>query len=201
MARNVIAKFQHDINLYIEGEKCHGEDGLRKPCDFVPRKAILDFDWTGSKIIDAIRLESPVASIPDVEEIREKYLTVFSILVSLSRPQDIGLFMQFQVLDNTLPLTAIPTDWPRASSPSDEYSIIHLQSFMESQWKFCPFILDRHHQVRLPERQILPITRSGDPLCDKDTVSLHKVKIHRDCRAKSLPVSTEHTWHPLHTRR
>lgn len=110
-----------------------------QPAPFVPQSVLLDF-WTIDKI-RTVCIQADLSISPTT--ILQQYLTVFSILVYLSRTQNQSLEL-FEILvsnsrdDSTLPWTEVPS-WLDGHFNSHERLIF--DAFLEKQWPFCPVLL------------------------------------------------------------
>lgn len=168
-------EFRTYLDKYIVDHDCYGlaelsdESGPRK---FVPRSALEDF-WTVDKLLNVLCRASQEERIPaDRAEIMARYLVVFSILVSISRPELIGHFMSRETDDAHLPISSPPTDWTYVP-----------EEFHKAQWRFCPLTFDRRrYMANLNPYHILPI--SNKKLLDSEADEEGDVVVY------------EALWHP-----
>jgi len=86
--------------------------------------------------------------------VRERYLVVFSILLSIEMGPFINTFIQYeQLVDERLPFLT------RDVLP-EAFSVIFAQ-FYEAQWKFCAKTLVPHglNDTRLPDNMVMPFKK------------------------------------------
>ncbi|KAK3382680.1 kinase-like domain-containing protein [Lasiosphaeria ovina] len=175
---DVIHEFKDYVENYITDHGCHGQD-LWGPRDFVPRVALADF-WDRDKVIDVLCSGGTYRA--DITKILDDHLVGFSILVWISRPRSINLFMSVGggLDDAKLPRSGTPTEWEDVPENKDI-----LDEFCKAQWKFCPLTLD--HRLRLSNLDsfhIIPITSKEllDPQADEEeAVVVYKATWHSSC--------------------
>ena len=101
-----------------------------------------------------------VASSPNYERIvRERYLVVFSILLSIKQGVYITTFIQHdQLADERLPFLS-RDEWP-------EVCKVIFTQFNETQWKFCAkrLVYDRLNDTRLHANEVVPFRKKLDYL-------------------------------------
>ncbi len=177
------------VQQYIETHRCRGIDASGHKREFIPRNALARF-WDREKILNVLcdsgtSMDERIAQ--DSKLILEKFLIIFSILVSIRRPECISLFTEVQLDDVKLPFDSPPELWTE-----DVAKLEVLDEFKKSQWKFCPLSFhDKRFKAKIPRDQIIPVLDKEplDPLADeKDDVLLFKATIHPDCSGP-LPVS------------
>ncbi|CAN9103286.1 unnamed protein product [Alternaria alternata] len=86
--------------------------------------------------------------------VRDRYLVVFSVLLSIHRGPYITSFVQYdQLVDERLPFLS-RDDWP-------EVCKVIFDEFYEAQWKFCAkrLVYDRLNDTRLHADEIVPFRR------------------------------------------
>lgn len=86
--------------------------------------------------------------------IEKGYLTIFSILVYISKTYLIKYFTSYGFQDQQLPLL----DTRRFGT--DPAIVRDMEDFCENQWTFCPVLFFSHFPMdkrNIPSRQILPI--------------------------------------------
>jgi hypothetical protein len=86
--------------------------------------------------------------------VRERYLVVFSVLLSINRGPYIKIFVQYdQLTDERLPFLSRGS-WPKACK-------VIFDEFYEAQWKFCAkrLVYDRLNDTRLHADEIVPFRR------------------------------------------
>ncbi|KAF6807763.1 tein kinase 4-like protein [Colletotrichum sojae] len=179
---DAIEQFRLFCKDYIRRHGCTGEDGDGAKRQFVSRKALTGY-WTREKITTVLCSRDNLI-IANSETILRHYSVVFSILVLMSRPEQIHLFTRADINDSKLPLLSAPPSYPNAP----EATIIG--DFMRNQWKFCPLTFG-HTSGSFPDKrdisthQILPIIEKEKlkPTADEeeDDSVLYKVKLHPDC--------------------
>lgn len=179
----ILPHFNSHLARYIEKNKCHGVDSINEKRDFVPLAALKEF-WTPDKITQALCSVNHQDRIGhDASTIYEKYLRVFSILVSAGREYwtEISSFMDTQLDDDSLPLRQLPLTWADKPEKRPLY-----ERFEKHQWKFCPYIFEHAvFQAKFPFHLILPFASKEkvDPeKGESDEVVIFKVKLHRECK-------------------
>lgn len=189
---DAIEQFRLFCEDYILRHGCTGEDGGGAKRQFISRKALAAY-WTREKITTVLCSRDNLI-IANSETILRHYSVAFSILVLMSRPEQIHLFTRADINDSKLPLLSPPPSYPNAP----EATIIG--DFMRNQWKFCPLTFG-HTSGSFPDKrdisphQILPIIEkeklksTADE--EEDDSVLYKVKLHPDCTDISDYVSHE----------
>lgn len=181
--------FDQYIEDYIRHGQCYGKNGYNETKPFVPRSA-LDEYWTNERIdhilwsrIDRIKTNNQL--------IKPQFLVTFSILVSLSRPEYITMFMQHEISDRLLPLSGIP----RGISEAEEKEVF--EAFEKIQWKFCPFSFDIETGYKPSKRKLSPyhimpiqkmwrIDRQAYEAEEDEDVCLYRVELHEECFSQTV---------------
>lgn len=147
------------INSMGEREK-DGLDGDLNVAKYVPPSSQREY-WTEAKIQE---LCSSCRVSADIPIIRESYIQVLSILVSISSDaypmiHHIDTFISHRQDDTGLP-------WPPGQRRAifDETQDPIFAEFLDKQWKFCPVTMDsggsnRMSNRKLDRKQVLPVTR------------------------------------------
>ncbi|KAH8889148.1 hypothetical protein GQ53DRAFT_843190 [Thozetella sp. PMI_491] len=177
------------IEKYINDNDCRGFNGVGEKCGFASLKALRDY-WNPDKILDVL-CEAPDTQREqinvDPKRIYDKYLIVFSVLVSIGHPQHIISFTDHQLDDTKLPLNNIPKVWSETDEQVQVYRL-----FEKEQWTFYPLTFDyKPYRPKLVWNQIIPITKNRrlQPVADSgDDVFVFEATVHPDCRG-SLPVT------------
>ncbi|KAK2729442.1 protein kinase domain-containing protein [Colletotrichum kahawae] len=182
-----IAEFQRYVADYIENNGCHGRNGYNDSVSFMPRTALNEF-WNTERIENVLR--SPPERIQAISQtIRSRYVVVFSILVFMSQPEHIPIFIQEAIEDSQLPLAGTPYVF----SETPESGIF--DEFLKHQWKFCPLELDNGYKLskrRVSPYHVVPIldkTRINSRVAaDDDDVTIYKVTLHPSCFHQTVVV-------------
>lgn len=184
MASETTTEFANYINDYIKQHDCYGTDGWGGDAvAFVPRVALEEF-WTEKKVIGILcRTPQEERIRADISQILKHYLVVFSVLVTLGKPQFITSFLSSRTAlsDRELPFEGVPEEWTH-----DDEKRGTLEEFKKVQWRFCPLVFDQrlYKSVMSPYR-IVPVTskRLVDPSADEeeDDVLVYEANWHPDC--------------------
>lgn len=167
-----------DLTTFVHDEAKVGRNGSGEPVEYIPSSALRQY-WNETRLRDAF-LEYDLHENSD--EISNKFLRVFSILVYIGEPRAIERFRGYARDDHSLPVKEFPSDWLKLPNTGNIY-----QSFLEHQWMFCPleFSSDFIHKRHLPTPMILPVA-SMDPLCkehgDGDVAIVYRVRIDSRCK-------------------
>ncbi|KAH9234893.1 hypothetical protein K456DRAFT_1583650 [Colletotrichum gloeosporioides 23] len=176
-----ITEFKQYVSHYIESNRCYGRNSYNDRVPFVPR-IVLDEFWTMERIENVLR--SPTERIQAISHtIKSRYVAVFSILVFMSQPEHIPIFIQGGIEDSKLPLDTTPYAYSETSE-----SLHVFDEFQKEQWKFCPLEFDAGDKLsnrHISPYHIVPVlekTRiNSRGAADEDDVSIYKVKLHPRC--------------------
>ncbi|CAI0643610.1 unnamed protein product [Colletotrichum noveboracense] len=183
-----ITEFKQYVSHYIESNRCYGRNSYNDRVPFVPR-IVLDEFWTMERIENVLR--SPTERIQAISHtIKSRYVAVFSILVFMSQPEHIPIFIQGGIEDSKLPLDTTPYAYSETSE-----SLHVFDEFQKEQWKFCPLEFDAGDKLsnrHISPYHIVPVlekTRiNSRGAADEDDVSIYKVKLHPRCFHQTVVV-------------
>ncbi|KAI8307700.1 putative serine/threonine-protein kinase [Colletotrichum sp. SAR11_59] len=183
-----ITEFKQYVSHYIESNDCYGRNGYNDRVPFMPR-IVLDEFWTMERIENVLR--SPTERIQAISHtIKARYVAVFSILVFMSQPEHIPIFIQGGIEDAKLPLDTTPYAYSETSE-----SLHIFDEFQKEQWKFCPLEFDAGDKLsnrHISPYHIVPVlekTRiNSRGAADEDDVSIYKVKLHPRCFHQTVVV-------------
>ncbi|KAF4810909.1 Serine/threonine-protein kinase ksp1 [Colletotrichum siamense] len=166
---------------------CHGRNGYNDRVSFMPRIALDQF-WSTERIENILR--SPPERIQAMSHtIRSRYVVVFSILVFMSQPEHIPIFIQEAIEDSQLPLAGTPYVF----SETPESGIF--DEFHKHQWKFCPLEFDNGYKLskrRISPYHVVPVLDKAPinprAAADEDDVTIYKVTLHPSCFHQTVVV-------------
>ncbi|KAF4460055.1 serine threonine kinase [Fusarium albosuccineum] len=161
-----------DFRTRVQNVSVTGLNGYFQEVPYVPYSELEKY-WTTETLR---RFLSSLQINESVEQIRSKFLRIFSILVSIGQPKDITLFLRGNINDEKLPLYKLPDQW-----------LDNVDSVLTEQWKFWPleFTNGPISMWELPVETILPvkvsktITREG---WISNAAKIYQVEIHDDCK-------------------
>ncbi|KAF4869297.1 hypothetical protein CGCSCA1_v011541 [Colletotrichum siamense] len=183
-----ITEFKQYVSQYIESNGCYGRNGYNDRVAFMPRIALKEF-WTMERIENVLR--SPTDRIQATSHtIQSHYVVVFSILVFMSQPEHIPIFIQGGTEDSKLPLDTTPYAYSETSE-----SLHVFDEFQKEQWKFCPLEFDTGDKLsnrHLSPYHVVPVLEKEEIVsrgaADEDEVSIYKVKLHPQCFHQTVVV-------------
>ncbi|CAM1509884.1 Fc.00g002190.m01.CDS01 [Cosmosporella sp. VM-42] len=171
---------EHDLVVefrkYVSSSSVEGRNGRDVAVQYISLSK-LDTYWTESTIRAVLQACNPILQ-ENIPQIRKEFIRVFSVLVYIGQPREIGLFTRCGFDDHRLPFVDAPSDWPPKLPFYDE--------FANHQWMFCPLVFteDYIHKRHLPLRQILPVTyvkQLKQEGCDGGVAIVWQVDIHECC--------------------
>jgi len=177
--------FRDYVEEYIQVHKCHGQAPFIKlstDVDYVPKIALTDY-WRVDRIRGVLN-DTGVSA----QHVRDNYLITFSILAWEGNVEYISRFISLGFTDKKmLPLVDTPAQW----RDDDNMRCFIEGQFMDTQWMFCPLVLDTILVKReLDPRHILPykVEQRLNPECDpEDDAVLHKIVWDSNCLLAPLP--------------
>ncbi|KAI5464963.1 hypothetical protein BGZ63DRAFT_421950 [Mariannaea sp. PMI_226] len=174
-----------EFGEYVQKRSVLAKDGFGQEVEYIASVALKEF-WDFDRV-NSILTTLEVKERP--EQIIANFTHIFSILVYISRPTDIGLFTPRLLDDQHLPLTSRPTDWPTTPRNDDLY-----ETFRKHQWRFCPleFRNGYMHKRYLEPQMILPVKykeQLSPVSAGGDESVVFKVEVDKDCN-ETLPSST-----------
>ena len=111
---------------------------------------------------------------PDAEEVKDKFLRPFAILLSAGFGRMISHFVDYLSLrDQSLPFASESKDFPK-STHQNLY-----KAFCEEQWQFCPVRLEYNMRPRLESDYILPIIHK-EKIGKGGSSNVHKIIVDED---------------------
>ncbi|KAK4203598.1 kinase-like domain-containing protein [Triangularia verruculosa] len=148
-----------DFETWVEKKWSQGIDGTDKPEKYYVPYALLKEYWTKDKIIEVLHSHAGKSHNVRFEEIRRRFLRIFSILVYATddvafRIRHIHHFISSNIDDNNLPLEGPDS----RVFPSGEEGVTAWEAFDKHQFLFNPISLgeDFPHNRCLVPRCILP---------------------------------------------
>ncbi|KAJ3526325.1 hypothetical protein NM208_g11246 [Fusarium decemcellulare] len=169
MMNHLLANFgewlSHELETGVNGHGQHAK--------YVPPSRVKSY-WTEEKVQEVLQSCDPPLQ-ENAKLIANDYPRIFSILVSISQPQDITLFLRKTIDDHQMPRADLPADWP-----------VGLAQVLEHQWMFCPleFTYDKIYKRELQAQQILPVTYEEEIRAEGSgpgAARIWKVRIHPEC--------------------
>ena len=153
---------QQDENEYIQGFLAwqKSEEVLRKgyraldggaKAFYVPFRSLETYLGDRQRLKHILKAIFPEGHSLNGEYIREHYLRILAILISIGQGRMILQFMKTQKMQDTyLPFNSQDSGFPQSSG----YDLP--TRFCEHQWRFCPPKMVRHMEYSYEENAILP---------------------------------------------
>jgi hypothetical protein len=176
--------FEHHLDFvgWVEKNTRKGMDGKGNPADYVPEVLLKEY-WSHETLDDVLKTyPSPI--IVSIDDIRQRFLRIFSILWYISGTNDskivyIKKFTERNLDDSNLPLlpeSGIPEVFD--SSPDGRRTF---RNFTDRQWLFVPVQLGPHKMQKkvLDVHAVLPVSDEGTlPQRGASSATIRKVTVH-----------------------
>ena len=167
----------HEFLQWFEGAQCKqsGKDGPGDGRSFIPYPKIEEYFRDNSRVRRLLKTAfEDVDPLPvGVEEIRNNYSKVFSILLSIGRGSYIACFVRRPSLsDQHLPFSSSTTYFPHTPTDPELFA-----NFNAQQWSLCAPMFDCSMNIDFEESTILPIVRKEE-LASGGSATTHKIILH-----------------------
>ena len=172
-----------------------GSGGVDNQLDrrFIPR-SILEAKFKAPQMVEGLlhalfgKGDDP---LPDADNIRDRYLRPFVILLFLGQGEMIYHFVNHRHLqDPHLPFRALPHKFPSSTTGN------LWEAFEREQWAFCAMDLEYNMDYHLSTDEILPIVHK-ERLGEGGSAVTHKITVHPDYDSLSPPGSLPSVHFPL----
>lgn len=138
--------------------------------DYVPLSA-LNAHFKDESVVRRVISDLGLQDPPSAYYVRDLYLQVFAILLSIHKGSMIRQFTNREYLnDQYLPFRAKPSDFPASSDD------LLWTAFQERQWRFRPVKMRNGMSGEQPPAAILPFT-VDDQIGDGVSASIHKIMV------------------------
>ncbi|KAF2466682.1 kinase-like protein [Lindgomyces ingoldianus] len=169
----------------LDTMKKFGTDGNGEVMRYVPYGDLKHY-WSSERINSV--LQSCTLPTSMVDDIYQRFLRIFSILVFIDRPQYLKVFRRRGINDENLPFSG---HWPYRTNEGDDFQLA-LRDIYQNQWTFCPIEFGQKimYKRKLETCQILPFVREQN-LGAGGFAECYKVRIHSSHSIFQEPVQEE----------
>jgi len=162
-----------------------GTDGNGEATRYVPYGDLRRY-WTSERIASVLQ----PCTVPSLmaDDIYQRFLRIFSILVFIDRPKYLGVFQKRAINDEYLPISE---HWPYKTDEGNDFQRV-LNDFYQNQWTFCPIEIGQKimFKRKLDISQILPFVHEQN-LREQNLGAggqCYKVRIHSSHSISQEPV-------------
>ena len=176
---------QHDEKHHIQHYLCWAADldttlssgcrGIAKErdCSYIAYSKLQKYFSEPRRItnlLQALFPEKDIGQLPNARTIKERYLRVFGILITIHQGRFIDYFVHHESLDDDhLPLDSQqPSSWPRSTDTA------FFKNFQIEQWHFLPAYFRDGDDIHFTKDRILPITKK-DQLGEGGSAVINRV--------------------------